>query len=215
MQMMCLEFKWVSPKFITEVSWRHASSVFIASILRWKKRRSSSGREKIEDFIWQQKLPSFTQIQLHWLQSALTSQQEELGCRIETWTSLIVLQGDQGFHNEFNNLDAKRVIGHQRALKKCYWFGEFYHNSKWYVSGNGKFETKCIYSYLYIYIYSCWTLKVNMSLSQCYISSFHLCEELGCLVLHVKNVSYSRLSYENHKILKLNSSLLLFLSLPH
>lgn len=40
--------------------------------------------------------------------------------------SLMVLQRDQVFHNEFNNLEAERIIGQWRDLKKLCWVGEFY-----------------------------------------------------------------------------------------
>lgn len=117
MQTVCLESKWDFQKFITEVSWRHASSVFSASILRWK-RRSSLGGEKIEVTLSNSKSCHRLLISSsHWLQSSSSSQQEELDCRTEIWTSLIVLQGDQGFYNEFNNLGAERIIGHWRVLK--------------------------------------------------------------------------------------------------
>lgn len=74
MKTVCLKSKWIFQKFITEVGWRHASSVFSASVLRWKRRRSSSGGKKIEVTLSERK--SCHQLFIpnsHWLQSTFIS----------------------------------------------------------------------------------------------------------------------------------------------
>lgn len=134
MRGVCLKSKWVFQKFITKVCWRQGSSVFSACVSRWKKRKNSSGGEKIEGTLSESKSCHRLHIpNSYWLQSTSTSQQEELGCRTEIWTSLIILQGDQGFHNEFNNLDAERIIGHLNLKKFC-WLSKFD-----FFSGDEKF----------------------------------------------------------------------------
>lgn len=72
-------------------------------LLRWKENRSY--------FIWEEKLPSVIHTQLPLTSINFHLCVEKLDCTVEIWTSLIVWQRAQGFHKEFNNLDAERIIG--------------------------------------------------------------------------------------------------------
>lgn len=92
-----------------------------------------------------------------WLQPTSTSLQEKLGCRTEIWTSLIVLQGDQGFYNEFNNLDTEKTSLNIGKSQKFCWLSEFYSSGDGYSLWN----VFTLWVNILLAMCSCWILKIN------------------------------------------------------